>query len=183
MWYVIFVRAGHESHEKELIEKIVPPALLQRCVLLRREVMRGRSGVWSKQEEVLLPGYLLALSDDPVKLHEALRDVPGLTKLLGGNGTTFAPLQKTEASFVEMLTADENEVMAMSEGIIEGDAVIVHHGPLKGYEALVRKVDRHKRVAFIEFEMFGRHVVAKTGLEIVRKFPGQPGRESDTAVR
>lgn len=55
----------------------------------------------------------------------------------------------------------------MSEGIIEGDQIRVLKGPLQGYEALVAKVDRHKRLAYIDLNILGRIKTVKVGLEIV----------------
>ena len=57
----------------------------------------------------------------------------------------------------------------MSTGVIEGDQVIVTEGPLRGYEALISMIDRHKRLAFLEMHMFGRTKIVKVGLEIVSK--------------
>ena len=57
----------------------------------------------------------------------------------------------------------------MSVGVIEGDRVIVTEGPLKGHEAQITKIDRHKRAAYLDMRMFGRHKTIKVGLEIVRK--------------
>lgn len=33
----------------------------------------------------------------------------------------------------------------------------------------IRRIDRHKRIAYLEIEMFGRTVEMKVGLEIIRK--------------
>ena len=57
----------------------------------------------------------------------------------------------------------------LSEGIIEGDRIIVTSGPLVGNEGSIRKIDRHKRLAYLEFDMFGQDVKAAVGLEIVEK--------------
>ena len=57
----------------------------------------------------------------------------------------------------------------MSRVFIENDRVIITSGPLKGNEALIKKIDRHKRRAYLEIEMFGRKVEAQVGLEIVKK--------------
>ena len=54
--------------------------------------------------------------------------------------------------------------MEFSQGVIEGDEVKVTKGPLKGQEAKIRKIDRHKRLAFLEMHMFGRTKVVKVGL-------------------
>ena len=57
----------------------------------------------------------------------------------------------------------------MSKGLIVNDQVIIREGPLKGNEGLIKKIDRHKRRAYLELEMFGRTVETQVGLEIVEK--------------
>lgn len=59
--------------------------------------------------------------------------------------------------------------MKMSKGVIEGDRVMVTRGPLKGHEALIARIDRHKRLAWVDMDMFGRHKTIRVGLEIVSK--------------
>ena len=36
-------------------------------------------------------------------------------------------------------------------------------------EGLIRKIDRHKRMAYLEVEMFGRKIEMRAGLEIIEK--------------
>ena len=36
-------------------------------------------------------------------------------------------------------------------------------------EGLIRKIDRHKRMAYLKVEMFGRVVEMKVGVEIVER--------------
>ena len=57
----------------------------------------------------------------------------------------------------------------MSEGYITGDKVTVTRGPLIGLEGDIRKIDRHKRRAYLDVTLFGRTVPASVGLEVVRK--------------
>lgn len=57
----------------------------------------------------------------------------------------------------------------MSSGIIENDRVQILSGPLMGMEGNICRIDRHKRMAYMEIEMFGRTVEMKVGLEIIRK--------------
>ena len=40
---------------------------------------------------------------------------------------------------------------------------------VSGMEGLIRKIDRHKRMAYLEVEMFGRMVEMRAGLEIIEK--------------
>ena len=67
----------------------------------------------------------------------------------------FIPLSNEEKTLISAFVGDEDHVMKMSEGIIEGDQIRVLKGPLQGYEALVAKVDRHKRLAYIDLNILG----------------------------
>ena len=55
----------------------------------------------------------------------------------------------------------------MSTGYMEGDKVMVVDGPLEGLETVIRRIDRHKRMATVEMHMFGRVQEVAVGLEIV----------------
>ena len=56
-----------------------------------------------------------------------------------------------------------------SYGFIEGDQVVITKGPLVGFEAQIKKLDRHKRLAYVEVHLMGRTKLIKVGAEIVRK--------------
>ena len=60
-------------------------------------------------------------------------------------------------------------MVPVSVGIIENSVTKILSGPLKGKEGLIRKIDRHKRKAWLEVEMFGRKQEIQVGLEIVAK--------------
>ena len=104
-------------------------------------------------------------------MYHCLKKVIGLTKLIG-TGKEVVPLAEDEVDLL-MEFGKEEQIVAMSEGIIEDDRVVVTSGPLKGHEAMIRKVDRHKRRAYLEVEMFGRKVETQVGLEIVAKVTTQ----------
>ena len=72
-------------------------------------------------------------------------------------------------TLISAFVGNEDHVLKMSEGIIEGDEIRVLKGPLQGYEALVTKVERHKRIAFIDLDILGRTKTVKVGLKIVQK--------------
>ena len=79
------------------------------------------------------------------------------------------PLSQDEVAWLTALMQPLDKVVEMSTGVIEGDRVIVTDGPLVGREALISKIDRHKRLAYLDMRMFGRTKTIKVGLEIVRK--------------
>ena len=57
----------------------------------------------------------------------------------------------------------------MSQGIIVNGRVIILSGPLVGEESRIRKVDRHKRRAWLQIKLFGKPYTVVVGLEISQK--------------
>ena len=101
------------------------------------------------------------------QLSENLRKVIGMTRLLG-TGDEIVPLSQEEVELLQKLGKEE-QLVAMSTGIIENDQVIILTGPLQGMEGYIRKINRHKRKAWISIEMFGRSMDMEVGLEIIKK--------------
>ena len=66
-------------------------------------------------------------------------------------------------------SGSDEQIVSMSEGIIEGTQVIITSGSLMGMEGLIKKIDRHKRKAWLDLELFGRMQQVEVGLEITRK--------------
>lgn len=57
----------------------------------------------------------------------------------------------------------------MSKGVIRNGRPVITSGPLKGREGLIRKIDRHKRIADIEIPLAGERRQVTVGLEIYEK--------------
>ncbi len=167
MWYVIQVRTGTEEEIQRQCETIIDKSILEKSFIPKYEQERKYQGEWHTELKVLFSGYVFLVSDEKEKLFFELKRIIGLTKLLG-TGETIVPLTDEEVNFLLRLGGKEQTV-EMSEGIIENDRVVVTSGPLKGNEGLIRKIDRHKRKAWLEIEMFGRTVEMQVGLEIVEK--------------
>ena len=55
----------------------------------------------------------------------------------------------------------------LSHELKEGDKLELL--TLKDHEGLIKKIDRHKRRAYLELEMFGRKIETQVGLEVVAK--------------
>ncbi len=166
--YVVQVLTGREKQVKHLIEKIVHRDLIEECFIPYFKLKKRMQGEWQLVEERLTPGYLYVTTRDIDSVQQALWGVPSFTKLLGNDGG-FIPLRKDEMQWLDKLTGAGDRTVDMSEGIIEGDQILITAGPLKGLEALIRKVDRHKRLAYIDMHMFGRTKTIRVGLEIVSK--------------
>ena len=162
MWYVIWTSTGSERKAKEAIE-----GLVNRCFVPRKAINIKREGEWKFTEKPLFPGYLFVDTEDAEELAQRIKKIEGFTQILTTD-KKFFPLYGNDANFVEKLY-NGGGVFDISEGYIEGDLVRVTAGPLFGLEGFIKKIDRHKRIACLEFDMFGRTVNTSVGLEITEK--------------
>lgn len=167
MWYVVQIRIGTEESIQMQCQKNVSEEVLERCFIPYYEERKRIRGEWTTQKKVLFPGYVFMISENVKRLYEELKKVVGLTRLIG-TGEEIVPLKEEEVEFLESF-GGENQIVEMSEGIIEHSQVRILSGPLQGKEGYIRKIDRHKRKAWLETEMFGRRQNIQVGLEIVAK--------------
>ena len=77
-------------------------------------------------------------------------------------------MSREDIAMVELLSGKER-LMKLSEGYMQDAQVIVIDGPLKGLEGKISRIDRHKRLAWLTVELFGRTIELQAGLEIIRK--------------
>lgn len=171
MWYVAQVATGQEEHTLDLIRHHVgvgDDSVLEECFIPRFRTKMRLQGQWVTVEKPLFPGYLIAITRSAEDLEQALRMVPAFTKLLG-NDDMFIPLADGDIAWLDAFTQQDHRVVDMSEGVIEGDEIKISSGPLMNHVGWIKRIDRHKRLAYLEMQMFGRVIETKVGLEIIRK--------------
>ena len=167
MWYVVQVRTGAEERIRLQCEKNIEKSILEECFIPQYEEKKRFQGKWNIQKKILFPGYVFVVTENLRDLYEGLKKIEGMTKMIG-TGQEVVPLTDVEVHFIQRFGGEE-KVVPISEGIIENSQVKILSGPLEGMEACIRKIDRHKRKAWIEIEMFGRMQRVEVGLEIVSK--------------
>lgn len=167
MWNVVQVRSGTEHNIRIQCNKKIPDTIMERCFIPYYEEKKKQNGSWNTLQKILFPGYIFMITEDVEKLFFHLKTIEGMTKLIG-TGNDIIPLTEEEIIFLQRLGGDE-QIVSMSEGIIEGTQVIITSGPLMGMEGLIKKIDRHKRKAWLDLELFGRMQQVEVGLEITRK--------------
>ena len=154
MWYVIQTSTGREEKIKQECEQRISKDVLSHCVLPLYEEKIKYKGQWHIQKKKLFPGYLFLISENLDELHEQLKRVEAMTKLLGA-GDDIIALTQNEIDFLLRFAGD--------------DKVVILSGPLKGMESTIQRIDRHKRKAWLNLEMFGRQQLVEVGVEIVKK--------------
>lgn len=164
MWYVIWTSTGMEE---KTASKVRQMACQTRCFVPKRRVQVRRQGTWEFTEKTIFPGYLFVDTDDVESLAAEVAKLEGFHTLLKEE-KKYIPLSEREAELTESLCQNDG-VVDFSQGIIEGDTIIVTSGPLRGQEGFIRKIDRHKRIAYLEIHMFNQVVKGAIGLEIIEK--------------
>ncbi|MCD8335869.1 MAG: antiterminator LoaP [Lachnospiraceae bacterium] len=158
------VQTGTEEKIRTQCDTLIPQSVLQQCFIPYYEEQRKLHGKWNVLKKVLFPGYIFMVTDDLEELFFRLKRVQGMTKILG-TGDEIVPLTEEEVSFMQRF-GGEKQVVEISKGILEGNQVKILSGPLTGKEALIKKIDYHKRRAYLELEMFGRMQKICLGLEV-----------------
>ncbi|MDD2981589.1 MAG: antiterminator LoaP [Hespellia sp.] len=167
MWYVVQVCTGTEESIRLQCEHKISDEILTRCFIPYYEEKKRIRGMWTIQKKVLFPGYVFMITENVESLFQELKAIMGLTKLLE-TGEDIVPLSEDEVHFLQEFGGEE-QIVPMSIGIIEQDKVTILEGPLQGMEGTIKKIDRHKRKAYLEVPMFGRTIKAQVGVEIVSK--------------
>lgn len=167
MWYVVQVKSGNEENIVSQCQKIIETDILQKCFISYFKQLKKYNGEWSEEKKILFPGYVFLVSEQIEELCFRLKSINGLTKMIG-TGDDIVPLSVEEVEFLKSFGREE-QVVEVSYGLIENEEINIIDGPLKGMEGTIKRIDRHKRIAFLEIEMMGRKVETKVGLEIVSK--------------
>lgn len=167
MWYVMQVRTGTEENICCQCSKLISGEILEGCFIPHYEAKKRYEGTWHTQEKVLFPGYVFMITDTVEKLFFDLKRVIGMTKIIGTGGE-IVPISDQEREWLLKIGGQEQNVL-MSKGVIENGKVRIIEGPLAGLENKIIKIDRHKRKALLQVEMFGRTMEIQVGVEIVEK--------------
>lgn len=167
MWYVIQVNTGDEEKILGMCTRVISKDMYNELFIPRYICSRRYMGDWHKEALIMFPGYIFADTDDIAAFSMQLSKVYGMTRLVG-NGECPIPVNEREHKYLAGMM-DGDHIIQISTGYLIGDNIEIIEGPLKPFSAIIRKVDRHKRTAEIDVNMYGVYAKAKVGLEIIKK--------------
>ena len=170
-WYVLFTRTGREEKVEQFLKKQLDNDVFMPFIPMLQLIFIN-SGRVKEELKPLFPGYVFIQSE--VVGQEFLKEIrtsvyttDDIFRVLKYSDTKIA-LKQSEKQMLLSLCNDDFFIES-SCGFIEGDRVYIIEGPLKGFESIIRKIDRHKRIASIEIEFMGDIRLVHVGLEIIRK--------------
>ncbi|MCX8131171.1 MAG: antiterminator LoaP [Clostridia bacterium] len=170
-WYVLFVRTGQEHRVERFLKVRLEDDMYAPFVPLH-EMFLKTSGVVKKVVKPLFPGYVFIESDAPCqelleRTNTFAYTLSDVVRILKYSDREFAMRESEKQMLLSLCNQDY--CIESSGGIIEGDRIHIMHGPLRGRESIVRKIDRHKRKAWIEMEFMGDRRLVGVALEIVAR--------------
>ena len=163
-WYVVQVRTGKEEEIVKKCQFYIDHDILIDCFIPITKKKKKYHGTWHIVDDILFKGYIFIITNQVEQLYTQLKKVPDLTKLLGNDGKEIYPIYPQEAMFLTKFS-NKDHVVDISNGIIENDKIIINEGPLIGLEGLITKIDRHKRIAYVDVELLGKLTRVQGGLE------------------
>ena len=122
--------------------------------------MKRYQGQWHVEQGIAFPDIIFLESEDPDTLEQELHDKCPDSRMI-----RLSSEQK--GLFTQLFGAEKH--MSLSKGHIREGRTHVTQGPLQGKEALIRKIDRHKRLARLEVPAGEGHLQMYGGLEILTK--------------
>ena len=178
MWCVLQCRQGEEEKLIETCKRNLSARSLRDAFVFTCERMRRYEGAWHTERKLLFPGNVFLETSDAEQLQEEFQEkldfCEEFGRLLDGSDMLFRVSLEEEA-FLRGLCGEDHH-MGMSVGFIREGTTHVERGPLQGMERRIRKIDRHKRIAWVEMPggdlEQGEHGSLRrmtAGLEIVRK--------------
>lgn len=187
MWYVVQTMTGEEHKCVRLCKKRIKRSLYREIfVPMYIDKMHFRKE-WHDIKKPLFPGYFFIDTEEIKMILPELKKMDRFVKALK-NADAVTPITVEEQRFLQDMMNEEYTIHC-STGLIIGDKICITEGPLRNHYGLIRKVDRHRRVAKLEIEFFGRMTPAEVGLEILarltddefQEFKGQKIAEQKSA--
>lgn len=170
-WYVLFVLTGKEHKVEKLLKKSLDQNVFIPFIPLQERLFKI-SGSIKKEIKPLFPGYVFIESE--TSSQEFIKNIKIFISI---SSDIISILRYADNSFAmryaerQMLLSlcNEDHCIESSSGIIVGERVHITDGPLKDRESIVRKVNRHKRQAWIEIEFMGEIRLIGVALDVVEK--------------
>lgn len=164
IWYLLPCQGQEEQKTLDLCRNFFSEEAIQDTFLLTYDCMRRYQGAWHLEKKLVFPASVLLESENENVLKYELRqnwEVVGRSK-------DILKVSLEEEKFLRFLCGKKKH-MGMSKGVIFGGVTIVTEGPLKGVEAHICKIDRHKRMARLQMPKGKNIRYLLAGLEIMEK--------------
>lgn len=155
-WYVLQTRTGEEEKLVEMIRRVVPRGLYEKCFVIYHEQLWRRQQKNYVQVRRAFPGYVFITSREPGALFFYLKQLPAMVKMMARDDDFFLPVEAEEKAFL-MKIMNENHVIGLSCLETDGKGhILFAAGPIKSCISRIVRLRFGKRYAVVRQRLLGR---------------------------
>ncbi|MDP9750081.1 antiterminator LoaP [Thermoanaerobacter pentosaceus] len=162
-WYVIFTRGGFENKVKDIIQNCFKEEV--KLLVPKRKIIERVKGQPVEKIKLLFPGYVFVNAEMSDELYYKMSEVLKRGVFLK-EGKRPAFVKEEEMKIILSLIKN-SDLIDVSKGIMEGERVKIIEGPLKGYEGLIKKIDKRKKRAKVMLSIAGELKSVDLAIEVI----------------
>lgn len=133
------------------------------------DCMKRYQGSWHVEQKPLFTNCFFIECRDKEELKTTLSRQHCSDSLPEAVMSGITPLRPEQEEFLKALIQPDTKTISMSTGYIKDGTTHVTQGPLQGREKFIRRIDRHKRLAWLVLPAGDGQQELRTGLEIISK--------------
>lgn len=159
-WYVVHTYSGYENRVKTDLEHRIETMGMQDRIFdiqipMERVTEIKEGGKRETKDSKIFPGYVLVRMEMDDDSWTCVRNTPGVTGFLGGNGKP-SPLSREEYNKMMRKSDKGNGAKRTAVNLEVGTSVRVTSGPLTGFDGQVTEVNAEQGKVKVALLIFGR---------------------------
>ena len=159
-WYVVHTYSGYENRVKTDLEHRIETMGMQDRIFdiqipMERVTEIKEGGKRETKDSKIFPGYVLVRMEMDDDSWTCVRNTPGVTGFLGGNGKP-SPLSREEYNKMMRKSDKGNGPKRTSVNLEVGTSVRVTSGPLTDFDGQVTEVNAEQGKVKVALLIFGR---------------------------
>lgn len=159
-WYVVHTYSGYENRVKTDLEHRIETMGMQDRIFdiqipMERVTEIKEGGKRETKDSKIFPGYVLVRMEMDDDSWTCVRNTPGVTGFLGGNGKP-SPLSREEYNKMMRKSDKGNGAKRTAVNLEVGTSVRVTSGPLTDFDGQVNEVNAEQGKVKVALLIFGR---------------------------
>lgn len=159
-WYVVHTYSGYENRVKTDLEHRIETMGMQDRIFdiqipMERVTEIKEGGKRETKDSKIFPGYVLVRMEMDDDSWTCVRNTPGVTGFLGGNGKP-SPLSREEYNKMMRKSDKGNGAKRTAVNLEVGTSVRVTSGPLTDFDGQVTEVNPEQGKVKVALLIFGR---------------------------
>ncbi len=159
-WYVVHTYSGYEKKVKDTLQHRIETMGMQDRIFdiqipMERVTEIKEGGKRETKDSKIFPGYVLVRMEMDDDSWTCVRNTPGVTGFLGGNGKP-SPLSREEYNKMMRKSDKGNGAKRTAVNLEVGTSVRVTSGPLTDFDGQITEVNAEQGKVKVALLIFGR---------------------------